>query len=108
MKKTMLAALKRIRDKGPTTDECGICGNVRVLVPRKMRDAIQERLSCLIARWPQLNCCAIVFPVEGYATPYHASGKAKTLWKNPRRIYLLNYLIQELENELARSTEKDS
>lgn len=106
--KMLLAALKRIRDKGPTNDDYGICGNVRVLVPRKMRDDIQNRLSCLISRWPQLNCCTITFPVEGYATPYHASRKAKTLWKNPRRIYLLNYLIQELENELARSAEKDS
>lgn len=106
--KMLLAALKRIRDNGPTTDDYGICGNVRILVPRKMRDDIQEKVTQLIQRWPQAEKNSLMFPVEGYATPYHASRRAKTLWKNPRRIYLLNYLIQELENELARSTEKDS
>ena len=51
--KMLLAALKRIRDKGPIEKDKGICGNVRLLVPRKQRAEIQEKIYCLIQRWPE-------------------------------------------------------
>ena len=94
--KMLLAALKRIRDKGPVEKEKGICGNVRLLVPRKQRAEIQEKIYCLIQRWPE------------YKGLYRESVRLGILWKNPRRIYLLNYMIKELENECSRSAKKDS
>ena len=39
--KMLLAALKRIRDKGPIEKDKGICGNVRLLVPRNPRENLQ-------------------------------------------------------------------
>ena len=45
--KMLLAALKRIREK-----DKGICGNVYLLVPRKQRAEIQEKIFCLTQRWP--------------------------------------------------------
>ena len=57
--------------------------NVRLLVPRKQRDVSRvpgRRLGMAVSR----EC------------------------ENPRRIYLLNYMIKELENECSRSAKKDS
>ena len=45
--KMLLAALKRIRDNGPIEKDKGICGNVRLLVPRKQRVEIQEKSTAL-------------------------------------------------------------
>ena len=103
--KMLLAALKRIRDKGPIEKEKGICGNVRLLVPRKQRAEIQEKIYCLIQRWPEYKGLSLV---EGSGWLYRESVRLGILWKNPRRIYLLNYMIKELENECSRSAEKDS
>ena len=106
--KMLLAALKRIRDKGPIEKEKGICGNVRLLVPRKQRKEIQDKIYCLTQRWPEYKGPSLVYPVEGSGWLYRESARLGILWKNPRRIYLLNYMIKELENECSRSTEKDS
>ena len=106
--KMLLAALKRIRDKGPVEKEKGICGNVRLLVPRGQRAEIQEKIYCLIQRWPEYKGLSLVYPVEGSGWLYRESVRLGILWKNPRRIYLLNYMIKELENGCSRSAEKDS
>ena len=106
--KMLLAALKRIRDKGPVEKDKGICGNVRLLVRRKQRAEIQDKIYCLIQRWPEYKGTCLVYPVEGSGWLYRESVKLGILWKNPRRIYLLNYMIKELENECSQSTEKNS
>lgn len=106
--KMLLAALKRIRDNGPTNTDCGICGNVHAMVPRKQRAEIQEKIYNLVQRWPEYKGNTLVYPVEGSGRLYHESAKLGILWKNARRIYLLNYMIKELENECSRSTKKDS
>lgn len=97
----LLAALKRIRDKGPVAKDKGICGNVRLLVPRKQRVEIQEKMYSLIQRWPEYKGNSLVYPVEGSGKLYHESAKLGILWKNARRIYLLNYMIKELEKEVT-------
>ena len=106
--KMLLAALKRIRDNGPVEKSKGICGNVRLLVPRKQRAEIQEKIFCLTQRWPEYKERSLVYPIEGSGWLYRESVRLNILWKNPRRIYLLNYMIKELENGCSRSTEKDS
>ena len=108
MKMLLLAALKRIRDEGPIEKDKGICGNVRLLVPRKQRAEIQDKIYCLTQRWPEYKGTCLVYPVEGSGWLYRESVRLGILWKNPRRIYLLNYMIKELENECSRSAEKDS
>ena len=106
--KMLLAALKRIRDKGPIEKDKGICGNVRLLVPRKQRAEIQEKIYRLTQRWPDHKGYSLVYPVEDSGWLYRESVRLGILWKNPRRIYLLNYMIKELENGCSRSTKKDS
>ena len=106
--KMLLAALKRIRDNGPVEKSKGICGNVRLLVPRKQRVEIQDKLYSLTQRWPEYKGTGLVYPVEGSGWLYRESVRLNILWKNSRRIYLLNYMIKELENESSRSAEKDS
>ena len=106
--KMLLASLKRIRDEGPVNIDYGICGNVRLLVPRKQRAEIQDKIYSLTQRWPEYKGTCLVYPVEGSGWLYRESVKLGILWKNPRRIYLLNYMIKELENECSRSAEKDS
>ena len=78
--KMLLAALKRIRDTGPVAKDKGICGNVRLLVPRKQRAEIQEKIYCLTQRWPEYKGTCLVYPVEGS----RESVKLGILWKNPR------------------------
>ena len=102
--KMLLAALKRIRDNGPVEKDKGICGNVRLLVPRKQRAEIQEKIYCLTQRWPEYKGTCLVYPVEGSGWLYRESVRLCILWKNAR----LNYMIKELENECSRSAEKDS
>lgn len=93
----LLAALKRIRDTGPVNIDYGICGNVRILVPRKQRAEIQEKIYCLSQRWPEYKGLSLLYPVEGSGRLYRESAQLGILWKNPRRIHLLNYMIKELE-----------
>ena len=95
--KMLLAALKRIRDNGPVEKSKGICGNVRLLVPRKQRAEIQEKIYCLTQRWPEYKGLSLVYPVEGSGWLYRESVRLGILWKNPRRHELLDWLIKELE-----------
>lgn len=42
------------------------------------------------------------YPVEGARDEFYKSKELKTLWSNPRRIALLNWLIKELENDTSK------
>lgn len=88
----MIEELKRIREHPIRLDQ-GICGNMRTLVG----DEVMPRLRALMSQWPKARKCE-GYPVEGSVTEYMNSVRQKTLWENPRRIALLDWLIKELEN----------
>ena len=86
-----LEALKKIRDY------VGICKNVEALTGETMPYELQE----LMAEWPanaaKLHSLRQNYPVEGSGNEYEADSEAGTLWENPRRHELLDWLIKELE-----------
>ena len=86
-----LEALKKIRDY------VGICGNVEELTKETMPYA----LKVLMVEWPanaaKLYSLRQNYPVEGTEDEYELSAEAGTLWDNPRRHELLDWLIKELE-----------
>jgi len=92
-----LEALKKIRDDGPVRDYVGICGNVEDLTEETMPYELRE----LMAEWPanaaKLHSLRQKYPVEGAGGGYDAGVEAGTLWQNPRRHELLDWLIKELE-----------
>ena len=82
-----LEALKKIRD------DVGICGNVEETTPYELKE--------LMVEWPanaaKLHSLRQNYPVEGSRDGYDAGAEAGTLWENPRRHELLDWLIKELE-----------
>lgn len=92
-----LEALKKIRDDGPVCDYVGICGNIEELTKETMPYALKE----LMVEWPanaaKLYSLRQNYPVEGTEDEYELSAEAGTLWENPRRHELLDWLIKELE-----------
>ena len=92
-----LEALKKIRDYGPVCDCVGICGNVEKLTEESMPYELKE----LMVEWPgnaaKLYSLRQNYPVEGTGDGYEADSEAGTLWDNPRRHELLDWLIKELE-----------
>ena len=92
-----LEALKKIRDDGPVRDYVGICGNVEELTKETMPYELKE----LMVEWPanaaKLHSLRQNYPVEGTGDGYEADSEAGTLWDNPRRHELLDWLIKELE-----------
>ena len=93
-----LEALKKIRNDGPVRDYVGICGNVEVLIKETMPYELKE----LMVEWPgnaaKLYLLRQNYPVEGTWDGYEADSEAGTLWQNPRRHELLDWLIKELES----------
>ena len=93
-----LEALKKIRDDGPVRDYVGICENVEDLTEETLPYELKE----LMVGWPanaaKLHSLRQNYPVEGSRDGYEAGAEAGTLWENPRRHELLDWLIKELEN----------
>ena len=66
----------------------GICTNLQHLNNDDHRKAV-----IAMGTWPDTSGDPI-FPVEGESWEYHESACADTLWENPRRLALLEYLIE--------------
>lgn len=110
MSQYLLDALKAIK-KDPPEKNYGICANVGWLVfdatapiiGSDLRQAHREeadRVMCrLLARWPDAAGLDANYPVEGLRYEYMVSQRDGTVWQNPRRIALLDWMIKELENE---------
>lgn len=92
MKKKLLKNLRRIRDEGPQIPSSGICANV---------DYLGTRLpASLLLEWPGSIDPLAAYPVEGSLSVYNRDAAEGTLWKNPRRLALLDWLIDTIEKEL--------
>ena len=91
----MIKELKRIRERPIRLDQ-GICGNLRTLVGDEKWKETSLHLRGLMDRWPETSGDRF-YPVEGSAAKYLSSARHRTLWDNPRRIALLDWLIGEYE-----------
>ena len=91
----MIRELKRIRERPIRLDQ-GICGNLRTLVGDEKWKETSLHLRGLMDRWPETSGDRF-YPVEGSAAKYLSSARHRTLWDNPRRIALLDWLIGEYE-----------
>lgn len=100
-KRILLEALRRIRDEGAPIRSGGICRNAAILMKRHNEDRYFDNEHRLLYELVS-QCPALTnwwpFPVEG-AADFYNDQEAGTLWQNPRRIELLNWLIVQLENE---------
>lgn len=119
-RKALLWALYKVRDNIAKADT-GICGEAfkwlkeYYMVGRnyatdagseerafKAVDAL-DYLWKLNEQWPNKESKGVrlydwQYPVEGARDEFYKSKALKTLWSNPRRHELLNWLIKELEN----------
>ena len=98
-KRLLLDALRHIRDVGAPVRNDGICYNVsrltRPLVETNYH--LLKVLDSLIHKWPKKDS-SLAYPVGGIKE-FFWELKNGTLWNNPRRIELLNWLIMRLKNE---------
>ena len=95
----LLEILKQIRDDGPQLLHCGICGNVDTMAADEVDEmALLRELNKTIRKWPATAREEDSFPVEGNSLQFLKDAANLSLWNNPRRIALLDWLIEELEN----------
>ena len=103
----LLKALKQVReDAGKGTS--GICGEVfkrlkeYCMVNDNYEAAVEatmHELQAIMNKWPGgRRRLDDRYPVEGSGYKYTVALIEQKLWSNPRRIALLNWLIEELEN----------
>lgn len=104
-----------IRDNGAEFQEAGICYNVDMhdrVHGTRGHHAVTRLLRVLVATWPE-RCRGTLFDVSGFDGPramhdgrfypvggldeYDREQEDGTLWHNPRRIALLEYLIKRTE-----------
>ena len=81
----------------------GICCNaqdyIRDLTETELEyDKACRALNGYMKQWPEA-CDAESYPVGGWQE-YNKGLESRTLWQNPRRIELLNWLIKTLTEEL--------
>lgn len=99
MKENLLQILKQLKEQ-PAHLDMGICGNVRELSPDTEAWVVNGKLlRSLLGKWPDKaeNHHHDHYPVEGSCVEYLIDSQQAILWRNPRRIALLDWLIKELE-----------
>jgi len=98
-KRILLDTLRHIRDVGAPIRTDGICYNVSRLTRPLMKVNYQllKALDCLMRKWPNKHP-SVYYPIGG-VDEYNYELINDTIWRNPRRIELLNWLITQLENE---------
>ena len=102
-KKTMLAAMYRV--KFTAFKRHGICREFY----RHCRDRDDDTIDCneelwrLFALWPKFSG-RLVYPIPGAGATYWAAQAHRTMWSGEYgnlRKELLNFMIEQLEKELA-------
>lgn len=99
-KKTMLAALYRV--KFSAFKQHGICGELG-LYYRGNASEFREELWRLFALWPKFSS-NLAYPIPGAGAAYLTAKACRTMWSGPYgdlRKELLNFMIEQLEKELA-------
>lgn len=99
----ILEALRKIRDEGAPWPDYSICTTVKLTVhlaghPRTA--LIEFAVERILNQWPLADRTQSGYPVGG-STQYGHEYRTETMWQNPRRLELLHWAIQYLENELC-------
>lgn len=87
---------------GPVDRLHGICGNVgaKLYARRWWREWLAPYNMCLhelgnlVTAWPSRHPTQPLYPVDGLVI-YGYEASIGTLWENPRRLALLDWLIEE-------------
>lgn len=95
MSQELLEVLKEIKHRPVRLDQ-GICGNLRTTVGDEKWKVMSLHLRAMMDKWPE-RLPNRFYPVEGTQERYMADAANRILWQNPRRIALLDWLIEELE-----------
>jgi hypothetical protein len=74
---------------GHRAPDIGICNNLNIF-----SDYGTRRLHKAIMSWPLRKSNTHLWPVEGTHNEYCKSSDNYTIWQNPRRLALLDYLIE--------------
>lgn len=91
---TLKDILIQIKEDGPPLPNDGICANVdRLSGHDKETSAEFEEL---MASWPESQDQRNIYPVEGSAHHYFMAQRHHSLWDNPKRHALLDWMIGEL------------
>jgi hypothetical protein len=99
----ILEALRKIRDEGAIWPDYGICSTVKMIsrLSGHCSIAVMELATeRVLTQWPLADRTHSGYPVGGYDQFRHEV-RDETMWKNPRRLELLHWAIQHLENELC-------
>lgn len=80
--------LLQVKREGPS-----ICYQLRLMAAEQ--DALKIQMRMLLARWPGRRGEAKYVPVEGSMSLFHEAAVKETLWEDPRRHALLDWLIEE-------------
>lgn len=96
----VLPELRKGKDNGCFYACNGICSNVDdylfAVYDGEVCGIACVRLPDIIARWPDMGAFNCIYPVGGHAE-FEEERWSGAVWKNPRRIELLEWLIEELE-----------
>jgi len=74
----------------------GICGNVIMQMGNAYSKKTTKHIQKLRAAWPLNETGGCYYPVGGYYE-YMADQSNRTMWQNPRRIQLLQWMIEQTE-----------
>ena len=99
----ILEALRKIRDEGAPWPEFGICTTVKLtahLSGHPRAALIEFAVERILEQWPRAFRGQRGYPVGGSLEFGHEC-RTETMWQNPRRLELLHWAIQYLENELC-------
>ena len=101
MSEKLLDALRIIKGMKKEPGTPAICRLVKDIITDRTDEAVAHiKLSALFERWPlRAEYTSVCCPVEGSYAKYSEAVADKTIWNNPRRHALLDYLIEELEKE---------
>jgi hypothetical protein len=103
---TLLKVLVKLRDEPNCRPEYGgICFAAQVLTNKERKEnnwpdetiiAVRSLLALIMRKWPEKAAGDPSYPVNGSLRAFARESDAKKAWRNPLRIKLLNWLIDEL------------
>ncbi len=103
----LLEIFTKLKNKGPFDRGAGICFNTfyNFGLGHRNREEVNEKLNQLISSWPDIKknedqTPNTLHPVEGNFDDYGKAAMSETLWENPRRLALLDFMIKTLEKEI--------
>ncbi len=110
-KKELLTALEKLRESEDRYPYLGICGNIEYSGLENYWCFAADEIDRLISLWPEIavnenKVISTIYPVEGSQKEYKRDSEDETLWENPRRLALLEFMIKTLKEEISEMENK--